>query len=375
MSRPAVLGIVSYRVFPASMGGQKCVEGFYRELSMYADVRLAVEKSNTADTVGNATVLPFLFHHRLGFLNLFYLYKLYKLIRNTQTDYIIIEHSYLGWLGVLLQRLTKKAFVIRSHNIEGLRFRDMRNWYWQFYLLYEKAVHRRADKNFFITKEEMDWAIHNWQLDREKCAVVTYGISLQAPVSETERMQYRTALIARHRLPVHTRLFLFNGTLDYAPNTDALRIILNELLPRLVKTPIPFKIIICGTRTTEQWKKVLQQHPDILFEDFSEDIAVYFKGVDAFINPVTLGTGIKIKLVDALSYNQYCISTKSGAKGIPYAAENPRLVLIDDYDWNAFAAAMTWIDDIDRKPVPDSFYQFFLGKNIVQKALLSLQAV
>ena len=61
MSRPAVLGIVSYRVFPASMGGQKCVEGFYRELSMYADVRLAVEKSNAADTVVNATVLPFLF--------------------------------------------------------------------------------------------------------------------------------------------------------------------------------------------------------------------------------------------------------------------------------------------------------------------------
>jgi hypothetical protein len=39
---------------------------------------------------------------------------------------IIIEHSYFGWLGILLRGLTKKPFVIRSHNIEAHRFRDMR---------------------------------------------------------------------------------------------------------------------------------------------------------------------------------------------------------------------------------------------------------
>ena len=29
MKQPVVLGIISYPVFPAQMGGQKCVEGFY----------------------------------------------------------------------------------------------------------------------------------------------------------------------------------------------------------------------------------------------------------------------------------------------------------------------------------------------------------
>lgn len=375
MNRLSVLVLISYRVFPAAMGGQKCVEGFYTTLSQHCRLTLAVEKNNVTDTVGNAAVLPILFHHRKGFLNLLRIYALYQLIRTEKTDLVIIEHSYFGWLGLLLKWLTRTPFVIRSHNIEAYRFRDMRKWYWQPYLIYEKYVHRKAGHSFFITAEEMNQAISTWQLDTTKCSVVPYGICRKEPLTDPLRMQYRMELLAEYRLPSQTRLFLFNGTLDYLPNTDALRIILNELIPRLSASPIAYRIFICGRGTTEQWKKVLARQPEIIFCDFVPDISRYFKGADCFINPVTLGSGIKIKLVDALSYNQHAISTRSGAKGIPEDLAIAGLLLVNDYDWNGFADAMLRCTATGTEPVPAGFYQFFHQDNIVQKALLSLQTL
>lgn len=375
MNRPSVLGIVSYKVFPAQMGGQKCVDGFYRQLSEHLPVTLAVARGNEAVPVGQSKILPFLYHHRLGFANLLCLFRLHKLIRQERIDVLIVEHSYLGWMGMVLRWLTNKPFVIRSHNIEGLRFRDMRKAFWRTYLWYEKKVHREADHSFFITSEDMDWAIANWQLPPQQCSVVTYGIFQKTPATTETQQECRQQLLAENGLSPQTKLFLFNGTLDYLPNTDALRIILSELVPRLDASGIPYRIFICGSGVTEPWKKALLTSPSLIFMDFVQDIRFYYQGTDCFINPVTLGAGIKIKLVDALANNQYCISTRSGAKGIPAGLAGGKLLLAEDYDWQAFANAMLHIADTHTESVPETFYQFFQWENIVQQARLSLQTV
>ncbi len=375
MRQPSVLGIISYKVFPAQMGGQKCVVDFYTHLAAVTPVTLVVAKENGEVPVDQMEILPFLYHHKWGFANLRYVFRLRKLIKQKQINVIAIEHSYLGWLGIVLKWLTKKPFIIRSHNIEAHRFRDMRKSLWWLYLLYEKWVHQKADRSFFITTEDRDWALANWQLDPTKCTIISYGtIQTQTP-ADTERIQCRNRLLAKNRLEPGTRLFLFNGTLDYLPNTDAMRIIISELLPLLQAMPFPFRIFICGNRISDQWKKVLRAQSSLIYKGFVTDISLYNKGTDCFINPVTLGSGIKVKLVDALSYNQTCISTRSGAKGIPEDWGGKKLQLVDDYDWNAFVKAMVSADVFTKEPVPPAFYQFFHWDAIVQKALLSLQTV
>ena len=42
--KPNVLGIISFKVFPALMGGQKYIVDYYRELSKQTNVVLAVSK-------------------------------------------------------------------------------------------------------------------------------------------------------------------------------------------------------------------------------------------------------------------------------------------------------------------------------------------
>jgi glycosyltransferase involved in cell wall biosynthesis len=375
MSRPSVLGIVSYKVFPAQMGGQKCVAGFYDHLSLQTKVILAVSKENRPVENGPYKVFPFLYNHWWGIFNIAYLYKLIKLVKDHSIDLIIIEHSYFGWIGILLRFFTNKPFVIRSHNIEACRFRDMQRSWWKAYGWYERKVHRWANHSFFITPEDRNWALTHWQLDSDKCTVISYGTDIPGPVSIAERSRAKEELLAAHGLPSATRLFLFNGSLDYLPNTDALRIIINELLPLLNSMLPGFRIFICGKGLDIGWEKVLNTYPNLIYKGFVQDIGLYLKGADHFINPITLGGGIRIKLVEALAHNQPAISTRTGAQGIAAKLVDDKLVLVEDYDWPAFAKAMTRAGLYEHKDIPAAFYVEFNWDTIVRKALLSLQTL
>lgn len=375
MEQPSVLGILSYKVFPAQMGGQQCAVQFYSHLAKRTKVVLAVAKENKTDDISLPGVHPFLYHHRLGFANLLHVFRLRKLIRQEKIDVISIEHSYLGWLGILLRWLTKKPFIIRSHNIEAHRFRDINKALWPLYQVYERWVHKKADHSFFICEEDRQWAVEQYKLDETRCTVVTCGTEQQSLITQNERIEYRRRLQEENNLRNDTRLFLFTGTLDYLPNTDALRIIITEMLGLLRSMRFPFAIFVCGNRLSAKWQKVLTQHPEILFKGFVEDINAYHKGADCFINPVTLGGGIKTKLIAALACNQCSISTASGARGIPVDITGDKLVIVPDYNWPAFANSMRTQSTFKHTDTPAAFYQMFAWDTIVQKALLSLQTL
>jgi glycosyltransferase involved in cell wall biosynthesis len=387
MKTPSVLGIVSYRIFPAEMGGQKAIADLYDSLAGFTQVTLVVSRENKdtgsdrsdrsqrPDRSDPVPVFPFLYNHWKAPLNILYLRRVQKLIKQRGIDVIIAEHSYLGFFLLLLRWLTKKPVCIRSHNIESHRFRDMGRIWWPLYTWYEKRMHRRMDHSFFITEEDKSWAISHWKLDPEKCSVLTYGTSATAPIPLAQRIGAREQLLATYRLPAGTRLFLFNGSFDYLPNTDALRIILTELLPLLKPSLIPFRIIICGKGLDKSWEKVLLDNPAILYAGFVKDIDLYLRGADCFISPVTLGSGIRIKMVDALAANQPMIACKSAAKGIPAEITGSKMVLIDDYDWQAFARAMLSLDPSVKNDTPEAFYTHFNQERIVTDALLSLQAL
>lgn len=372
MKRPVILGLVSYRVFPPQMGGQKHIAAFYQELAAQTTVVVAAARQNS-NTGTSFPVFSFLYDHWKGLVNMVYLPRLSGMVKKYRVDVLLAEHSYFGFLGILLRRITGKPFVIRSQNIEAHRFRDLGRWWWWCYERYERWVHRKADHSFFITEEDRDWALQQWRLAAEKCSVSTYGCAVPA-VTATDRMNARAALLKQHGLPQNTRLFLFNGTLDYLPNTDALRIILTELLPLLRQRGLLFRVIVCGRGLEEQWRKELASHPEIIYKGFVPDINPYFTGADCLVNPITLGGGIRTKTIEALAHNQTVISTQSSAHGINRELTDGKLVVVPDYQWPAFAEAMAG-DLLLHQEVPAAFRDAHNWHNIVRDALLSLQTL
>jgi polysaccharide biosynthesis protein PslH len=371
--KPSILALVSYRVFPALMGGQKCIAAFYQVLQPLTNLKLVVSSDNDLSYAKDVDVSNYLYNHWKGIYNLRYFWRLKKTIDTHQIQHIIIEHSYFGWLGWLLRLFTKVELILRVHNIEAYRFRDMHRKWWSIYYFYERWICKSANQIWFTSPNDAEWMQIQWKIPKQQCCILNYGVDISSAPSSIEKKQFRNLLLEQYQLHPQTRLFLFNGTLDYIPNTDALRIIVSELLPRLDKLQKGYRIFICGNRITEQWRKELEKHPQIILAGFVPDIALYYKGTDCFINPVTLGSGVKTKLVEALAFNQDIISVISGAKGIEASYCGQKLQLIQDYDWDGFTNTMMQLELPSKHQTPNEFYQDFNWNHIVYKAILSLQ--
>ena len=237
---------------------------------------------------------------------------------------------------------------------------------------YEKWVHHCADINFFITDEDRHYAIKHFNLEKHKCHTITYGMELNDKPSIAERLKAKKILQETYPINDLDRIMLFNGTLDYKPNLDALDVILERINPLLLnQKKIGYKIIICGKNLPLKYDQLTKyKSKNIIYAGFVDDINLYFEGADIFLNPLVDGGGIKTKLVEALGYNLCCVSTKSGAIGVDPAITGDKLWITVDNDWQNFTNSIFEIN-ID-KNIPPAFFNHFYWGNIARKAAAAL---
>ncbi len=358
------LGLVTYRVYPPLMGGQKGVAHFYDHLCKEQPVVLALSKNNALPAGTGMPSLPVLHQNKVVFFNLFRIGLLKKIVKEKCIRLIVAEHSYTGWIALLLKKQTGLPFIIHSHNLEALRFKHMRRWWWKLYWHYEKWIHQKADFNFFISDEDGTYALRHFYLDRAKCETITYGVESAPVKSGLEKKNFLSAL----RLNESYTVLFFNGTLDYAPNYEAVRILISEVAPRLKKRLQLFKILISGNRISQHLKQHIAQQPDFLYLDYVPDVNLLYQSAHLFLNPILNNTGVKTKLIEAIANHRTVVSTESGATGIREKACGSKLVTVADGDWNQFADAV--VEQLQRlqSPTPDVFFEYYLWANIAKKA-------
>ncbi|MEP6615681.1 MAG: glycosyltransferase family 4 protein [Ginsengibacter sp.] len=362
-----VLCLVSYKIFPAQLGGQKGVALFYKYLSRFHNVTCVTVKGNDP---GFATypVLNVLSNSPSRYLNILYFFTLRKIIREHKISCLILEHPYYGWLGILLKMFCGVKLVIHSHNIESHRFKTIGKWWWRILWSYEKFVHGHADLTFCITEEDRQYMIREFKIQPAFCSVITYGIEWTSAPAKTERSAARTYLRNQYNLDEGTFVYLFNGTLDYQPNLVAVKNILDKVNPYLLSTGIRYKIIICGKNLPEVMNELKSYASrNIIYAGFVDDISLYFKGADVFINPVSDGGGIKTKLVEALGYDLPAVSTVNGAIGVDPSLCNGKLLLSGNSEWQDFTENMKNAILI-KEEIPGKYFDHFSWTNISAKA-------
>ena len=355
-----VISIVSYPFLPAKVGGQKGVALFYKYFSRYHELICVSTQKNDPAAAEGYKVLNILSNSPLRYINPFYLFTLRRLIRRTGATQLILEHPYYGWLGVLLKWICGIKLIVHSHNLEGLRWKSLGKWWWSVLWAYEKWVHRRADSNFFIQDEDKAYAIRHFSLDPARCITMTYGIERAAVPEPGEMEKSRLRVRKEQGIADGQTLLFFNGAFNYRPNLDALQKIVDRINPLLLqKTDFPYKILICGRDIPEAFRNGI--YPNMIFAGFVEDIDLYFRGADIFLNPVTEGGGIKTKLVEALGNNLVSVSVRNGAIGIDPAWCNGKLLICEDHQWEDFVGLLVKARTVSADTPPVYFEHFFWG--------------
>lgn len=365
MDKPRIISIVPYKILPAKLGGEKGIAVFNEYVGMETVITAVSTENNDISAARNYRMLPWLSNSRLRYINLLLYFRIRKLLKEQQATHLLIEHPYYGWLAWLIKKTTDVTWVVHSHNIEFERSRSIGRWWWKALKWYEQWVYNSSDINFFISEDDRGYAIEELGIEAKKSHAITYGVEIAG--RPADRNQCREQVLQKHGISPENRLLLFNGALYHHTNYGALQIILDEILPTLEKQAVPYTLIVCGKGLPDSFQQ-LRSYKDrhVVYAGFVDDISIYFKAADIFLNPILSGGGVKTKAIEALAYNCQVISTALGALGIIEEACGEQLQVVPDQDWTAFNQALKKALTQNAE-TPDSFYEYYYWGTIAKK--------
>jgi glycosyltransferase involved in cell wall biosynthesis len=367
----SILGIAPYRFLPAINGGHKGIEQLYSNISPYVKTIVVSTKNNSDEYANNYRLIKLFSKSSLRYLNIFYYFKLKALIHKQKITHVILEHPYMGWLAFLLKQSTNVSLIVRTHNIEAIRFKTINKWWWKLLWYYEKWVYHIADKVCFVTPEDKDYSIHHFRLSENKCFIKAFGTELMEPPLIGAKQKAKLALQQQHNIPALNKIILFNGSFSYQPNLDALNHLLHVIHPLLMKNNVDgYTILICGINIPEA---ILHSSWDnIVIAGFVVDVNTYFLGADIFVCPITTGGGIKTKLVEALAYDDTCVSYSNSAIGIDDKVCDGKLLIAEDNNAEQLTALIQQGLRMNIH-ITDKFFAHYSAHGTAQNFLKTLQ--
>ncbi len=365
-----ILSIVPYKVFPAVMGGQKGIALFYKYFSRLVSLNCLTVRENDPDE--EYVIYTQLSNSQIRYINPFLFFKINSLAKQTNRTHLLFEHPYYAWLIFLFSLLTSKKIIVHSHNIESERFKSIGKWWWKILWYYERWAYRQADRVWFKTNEDKQYAQLYFHLETENCFTIPYGIEANQLPEEKELLACRKQLQTMYAMQDEEAILLFNGTLSYKPNLDALKFILHDINPLLLKEKLSYKILICGKGLPPEMNGLKDSlDKNIIYAGFVDDIDLYFKGCDIFINPLQDGGGIKTKLVEALGFGKKCVSSANGAIGVDPACTGGRLLVVADKNWQAYSDGIMMMTKQEIGNDNRDFYNIYSWQQIAEKAVRS----
>lgn len=130
---------------------------------------------------------------------------------------------------------------------------------------------------------------------------------------------------------------VFTGSMDWLPNEDAIRYFIDEILP-LVKKQIPdVTLTVVGRNPYPALIELAAKDPSVVVTGRVEDVRPYMEQAAAYVVPLRVGGGTRLKIYEAMAMEKAIVSTTIGAEGLPVSNGN-ELILADSAD--AFAKSV-----------------------------------
>ncbi|MGH7894976.1 MAG: glycosyltransferase, partial [Candidatus Binatia bacterium] len=105
---------------------------------------------------------------------------------------------------------------------------------------------------------------------------------------------------------------LFVGNFDHAPNVDAVRFLVDAILPRVGR---PLRLRLVGRRTPPEIRAVARATSIDVVGDV-DDVRPHLARAAVVVAPVRFGTGMRGKVLEALAMARPVVTTSVGAEGL-----------------------------------------------------------
>lgn len=261
-------------------------------------------------------------HYLHGLDELFYppFDKDFRRLQSTRSfDAVLVEHVFASKILEAVEGPALK--LIDTHDIFAHRHRLFlqRGQPYTYYSLTprdEERGLRRADVVIAIQDDEATALIRR----------------MASPAPSVRTVSHLLDLSRRVR-PADFRSLSFVASAS-GMNQEGLAYFVERVMPLLTASHPDLKLHVAGSICT-----AVADHAGLVKVGYVDDLTQVFERGAVSINPVRVGTGINIKLLEALAHGIPVVSTEVGARGVPAALRKAVLVVGDD-DAEGFARAI-----------------------------------
>lgn len=267
--------------------------------------------------------------------------NLTEFVKGKEFDVIHAEHSSMAPLALYLKSLLKIPAFLRLQNIEHriwkrygeyLNAANPKKYYVarQAKLLQsqEAKMFPKFDTCFTITDEDKRLA--------ETIAPHGQFITIH-PGVDFEKFN------SNNSIPRQAYEFVHIAYFRWIHNVNAITWLVEEVMPEIVKSHKDVKFNIIGKGTPKQFENKVVNGSEFL--GYVEDINDYMNKASFFVAPLFVGSGIRIKILEALAMELPVIATSIAAEGIPGQNENG--IIIADTKADFIAAIKFLLDHPD----------------------------
>jgi glycosyltransferase involved in cell wall biosynthesis len=136
---------------------------------------------------------------------------------------------------------------------------------------------------------------------------------------------------------------VFTGSMDWMPNEDAVIYFAESILPAVTRVVPDVSLTVVGRNPTKRLLALAEHNGQIRVTGRVEDIRPYVARAAAFVVPIRVGGGTRLKIFEAMAMAKPVVSTTVGAEGLP-VHDGRELLIADDPEQFAQAVVRVLTD-------------------------------
>ncbi len=251
---------------------------------------------------------------------------LYQVLQDFAPDVILWEYWFMLGFADMVRAVNPGAIQIADAiDLEWLRLeRQARVSHgltkrWNIYIQprvrrYTLEQYRKMNRVVFLSRADATLAQRELP-DFDRSDVISMGLWLNEYLTPTA-------------LPQPERV-LFFGSFRHQPNVDALRFLLQDIWPRIQHGRPQAMLDLMGSSMPPWVRQATQHATGIRVLGFQPDIRPSLAEASVVIVPLRFGSGVKIKILEAMALGRAVVTTSIGAEGIEAQAGTDFIVADD----------------------------------------------
>jgi sugar transferase (PEP-CTERM/EpsH1 system associated) len=121
---------------------------------------------------------------------------------------------------------------------------------------------------------------------------------------------------------------VFTGSMDWLPNEDAISYFTEQVMPRIKREIPDVTLTVVGRNPYPSLLELAKRDSSIVVTGRVDDVRPYMERAAAYVVPLRIGGGTRLKIYEAMAMEKAIVSTTIGAEGLP-VKDGVELLLAD----------------------------------------------